>query len=110
MDLDEEASWELDTAIPLGLMLSEVITNSLTHGFPQEKDGLIRIELRSGSGGAFEMEVADDGVGVPSHVDFSNPTSLGLKLVRLLAEQSGATVELNRELGTRFRVVFPAVQ
>ncbi|MFC1835218.1 PAS domain S-box protein [Thermodesulfobacteriota bacterium] len=108
VDVEKDILWQQDTAIPCGLILCEILTNSLKYAFPASRDGTISIRLRSIPGGGFEMLLADDGVGISVDVDFSSPDHLGLKLVRLLAEQLGASIELDRQEGTRYILLVPA--
>jgi two-component sensor histidine kinase len=96
----------VDQAIPVLLILNELISNALKHAFPQERSGSIRVEAHSRDS-RMELAVIDDGVGVPE--DFSNAksTTLGLQIVEILARQLRGTWELKRDSGTMFRLSFP---
>jgi two-component sensor histidine kinase len=96
----------VDQAIPVLLILNELISNALKHAFPQERSGSIRVEAHSRDS-RMELAVIDDGVGVPE--DFSNAksTTLGLQIVEILARQLRGTWELRRDSGTMFRLSFP---
>jgi len=97
----------IETAIPLGLILNELISNALRHAFPGGREGRITVELDSDDGhGEYTLTVADDGIGFPAGVDSQNAETLGLLLVNLLTDQLGGTVELDRNGGTSFRVAF----
>jgi two-component sensor histidine kinase len=96
----------VDQAIPAGLILNELISNSLKHAFPSDRSGSIRIEARS-NGGKVELAVIDDGVGVPEDLAARKGKSLGLQIVEILARQLHGTWELKREAGTSFRLSFP---
>lgn len=96
----------IDTAIPCGLIVNELVSNSLKHAFPEGRKGKIRVSLRAESNGKFVLVIHDDGIGLPLDVDSRNAQSLGLQLVYTLTEQIEGTIELNREHGTEFRIVF----
>ena len=96
----------VDQAIPTGLILNELISNSLKHAFPSGRSGSIRIEARS-NGGKVDLAVIDDGVGVPEDLAARKGKSLGLQIVEILARQLRGTWELKREAGTSFRLSFP---
>ena len=106
-DLDELA-FNVDTAIPCGLILNELLTNALKYAFPDSRQGEIRIELRGKNDGTFTFVVADDGIGIPEHIDFRNTESLGLQVVCTLVEQLGGMIDMERGPGTRFSMTFSA--
>jgi PAS domain S-box-containing protein len=95
----------VDAAISCGLMVNELLSNSLKHAFPEGRNGEIKIELH-GEGPHVTLEVADNGIGVPTNIDFQSPNTLGLRLVSILAEQVRGTIELDRREGTRIVVRF----
>ncbi|HKP55512.1 MAG TPA: PAS domain S-box protein [Polyangiales bacterium] len=94
------------SAIPCGLIINELVTNSLKHAFPDRSTGVIRVSLHNQPSGVVEMIVADDGVGLPAELDPRRVSSLGLDLVYTFAEQLGAAVEVQRRNGTAFRFEF----
>lgn len=99
----------LDSAIPCGLILNELVSNCLKYAFPAEwrGKGQIEIVLRQNTKGAVRMMVADDGKGLPEDLDIRRTKSLGLHLVILLAEQQlHGKLRLDRGKGTRFTVEF----
>ena len=102
----EEVSLGVDLAIPCGLILTELISNSMTHAFPGGRKGTIRIELGRDPDGSIRLVVADDGVGMPQDLDFRKTESLGLQIVNILAEQIDAQVEGLTKGGTRFTLTF----
>ena len=106
-DLDELA-FDVDITIPCGLILHELLTNALKYAFPDSRQGEIRIELRGKNDGAFTVVVADDGIGIPEHIDFRNTESLGLQVVCTLVEQLGGMIDMERGPGTRFSMTFSA--
>jgi two-component sensor histidine kinase len=103
-----DVSLGIDVAVPCGLIVSELISNALTHAFPDGRAGEILIEVRTGAGGQCTLVVGDDGVGLPPGLDLENTGTLGLRLVGRLARQLGATVELDGKRGTRFEMTFMA--
>jgi two-component sensor histidine kinase len=95
----------LDVAVPLGLIVNELVTNSFKHAFPNERKGEIMLGLRAPSDTTYELTVADDGVGIPPGHDTNG--SLGLQLVHTLTEQLEGHLELQADVGTEFRIAFP---
>ena len=104
----DEVFLGLTTAIPCGLIVNELVTNSLKHAFPDPQSGCVRIVLRAGSEGGVTLRVSDTGVGLPEGLDFRAGNSLGLQLVSILTEQLGGTIALEPGEGTTFTVTFPA--
>jgi PAS domain S-box-containing protein len=101
----------LDKAIPCGLLLNELISNALKHGFPNNRPGVIRVALHttgSGAGAELVLSVSDDGIGLPPNFDPSKSASLGMQLVVTLAQQLGGRLEVVSNDETTFRVTFPA--
>jgi two-component sensor histidine kinase len=101
-----DVSVGIDTAVPCGLILNELVSNSLKHAFPRGRAGEIRIELRSGGEGECSLIVSDDGVGLPGDLDFRDTESLGLQLVNTLVDQLEGIIEVDRNGGTAFRITF----
>jgi two-component sensor histidine kinase len=106
-DLDS-LSLHVDAAVPCGLIINELLSNSLKYAFPDGRTGEIRIELHGHSDGRTRLIVADNGIGLTADVDWENTRSLGLRLVRTLAQQLGAEIEVHREAGTEVRLAFAA--
>ncbi len=97
----------VDSAIPCGLIINELVTNSLKYAFPDGRKGEIRIVLRKADGNMIELIVGDDGIGFPEGIDFRKTESLGLHLVTILAEsQLQGNINLNRDRGTEFKICF----
>ena len=103
-----DVSLGIDVAVPCGLIVSELISNALTHAFPDGRAGEILIEMCTGPGGQCTLVVGDDGVGLPQDLDLEHTGTLGLRLVGRLANQLGAAVELDGKRGTRFEMTFTA--
>ncbi len=103
----EDVALAVEKAIPCGLILNELMTNARKHAFPEGRSGRIRVELRPVEGGGIRLVVGDDGVGLPAGLDVLRSTSLGLQLVRMLARQVGAGLEVEATGGTTFRLTVP---
>jgi PAS domain S-box-containing protein len=99
---------DMDSAIPCGLIINELVSNALKHAFPENRRGHVRIDLHARPDGWLTLRVADDGVGIPEGIDFRNTRSLGLQIVCTLTDQLGGTILLDRKRGTEFRIIFPA--
>lgn len=102
----EEVSFGLNTAIPLGFLLTEVISNCLKHAFPYGRQGKIRVSLRSVNDREFELIIADNGVGIPESVDFRNPKSMGMDLIDTFVDQLQGSVEISGNQGAEVRILF----
>ena len=97
---------DIDTAVPCGLILNELVTNTLKHAFPDGRTGETRIELTAGSNGQVGLVIGDNGVGFPADVDFRETESLGLQLVNSLVEQLDGVIEMHSKGGTEFKITF----
>ncbi len=119
----EETHLGMDTAIPLGIIVNELISNALKHAFPAGKTGEIRINLckkenfaskcdipgpscKEKKGFHYVLTVADNGKGISEEIEFLNADSLGLQLVNILVEQIDGCIELKRNHGTKFTIWF----
>jgi PAS domain S-box-containing protein len=102
----EDVFLDLQTAIPCGLILNELVTNSLKHAFPEGKGGEIIIELHPLEEHTFQMVVKDNGVGIPEDLDIGNATSMGLQIVTILVNQLEGSMEVQREGGTTVKIIF----
>ena len=105
----EKAGLDIDTAIPCSLIINELVSNSLKHGFPERKTGHVFISLKrvEENPEKCELAVSDDGVGFPADFKLEKARSLGLKLVHSLTKQIGGTVvECARGKGSSFKIQF----
>lgn len=107
----EDIHMAIDDAVPCGMILSELLSNSLKHAFPGVKGrdgqrGELRVLISSTDDGTVTMAVGDNGVGLPPDLDFRHTGSLGLQLVCTLTHQLGGTIELDRGHGTEFHITF----
>lgn len=102
----EPVALAVDKAIPCGLILSELITNTLKHAFPANRNGKVHVTLRK-LDHKLLLAVADNGVGMPQDFDVETSQSLGMQLVTTLVEQVHGQLEITRGEGTAFRIEVP---
>ncbi|MEI7672404.1 MAG: histidine kinase dimerization/phosphoacceptor domain -containing protein, partial [Deltaproteobacteria bacterium] len=95
----------IDAAIPLGLIINELLSNALKYAFPGDRRGEIKIEMDKMENG-MRFLLADNGIGLPQDMDFRNTTTMGLKLVNMLVEQLEGTIEQVVNGGTGFLIMF----
>lgn len=103
----EEIMLAVDSAVPCGLIVNELVTNSFKYAFAGGRSGVISIRMERAEGSNIRLSVADDGVGFPKGVDFRDTESLGMQLVTSLTEQLDGNVELLNGTGTKFVITFP---
>ena len=123
MDMEENILLNMDNAVPFGIIVNELVSNSLKHAFSGIDEGRIHINLHSEENGErinsreerkhdgckssrFILTVSDDGVGIPESFDLENPNSLGIQLVTTLVDQLDGELELKRNNGTEFTIKF----
>ena len=99
---------DLEQAVPAGLIVNDLLSNALKHAFPDGRSGQVTLELRAEGEQRIILSVADDGIGLPAAVDPDQPQTLGLQLVATLAKQLGATLAVERTVGSLFRLSFSA--
>ncbi|MGB9939436.1 PAS domain S-box protein [Methanosarcina sp.] len=119
----------MDTAIPLGIIVNELVSNAFNHAFSDRREGEIKINLRrieptdagreisspdkdcmEKDGLQYTLTVADNGRGIPEKIDFRDTDSLGLQLVNILVEQIDGCVELKSDKGTEFTIWFNNIE
>jgi PAS domain S-box-containing protein len=100
---------DINTSIPLGLIVNELITNSLKHAFPDGKMGEINIEFHK-KDTHYEFTVKDNGIGFPEDIDYQNTDSLGLQMVTSLTDQIDGEIELDGNNGTKFKITFKELE
>jgi len=105
--LQHKLHLSLDVAIPLGLIATELISNSLKHAFPSGRSGEITLELSRTGNSECTFKISDDGDGLPPDFSMQQPASLGLRLVKMLAQQLMAQLIWTRTPCTSFTLVFP---
>lgn len=104
----EKCRLSIETAVPCGLIINELVTNALKHAFPGGRRGGIRVELQRVDLSNWMLRVADDGIGLPESIDMGSTKSLGLELVSLLVKQLAGSLEIKRSGGTSFQLTFPS--
>jgi two-component sensor histidine kinase len=92
--------------VPCGLLITELLSNALRHAYPGSRTGTVSVGIHR-QGDMLSLTVRDDGVGLPADLDIATVETLGLQLVRALAEQLDGTIEVLRGHGTGFQVTFP---
>lgn len=105
---------DIDKAIPCGLIVNELVSNSLKHAFPESRERgegadakkEIYIKFSLGKNNKFTLIISDNGVGIPRDLDFRKTASLGLQLVNILVGQLKASIKLRRKDGTSFTIIF----
>ena len=103
-----DCQMDLDRAVSCGLLVNELVSNALKHGFPEGRSGRVRVELQSLPGGEGALIVSDDGVGLPPQIALGESESLGLQLVEDLTKQLNGSIRVERYFGTTFTISFPA--
>jgi len=106
----EQVALNLDQAILVGQIFSELLSNAIKHAFPDDLTGDIWISLRRTARGKIELSLVDNGVGLPDDFDTRRVSSLGWQLVHALAVKLGASIEIERRQGTGIRLLFDEVK
>lgn len=102
-----ETHLDIDTAVPLGLICNEVITNAFKHSFANQRAARFDASLRQHAKGGYELRLSDNGTGLPTNVGINKTDSLGLKLIRRLSRQIGGEADYRNENGATFIIRFP---
>jgi PAS domain S-box-containing protein len=97
---------DTDLLSPLGIIISELLTNIMKHAFKDKSEGEIFVSAKEDSGSAV-ITVKDNGSGIPESIDFDNSTGFGLQLIDMLIDQIKGEVEINRKNGTEFKFIIP---
>ena len=108
LDVDiGDVSLSIDRAIPCGLVINELITNALKHGFADGRAGQIRVELARVEGARIRLRVTNDGIPLPAAFSLTETTSMGLQLVCTLARQLDGAITVTTGTETSFQLLFP---
>jgi two-component sensor histidine kinase len=120
MDLEENAFFDMDIAVPLGIIVNELVSNSLKHAFPGRDKGDIQIKLHSDKNKEckcedckstnFVLTVSDNGIGIPENLDIEDLDTLGMQLVTSLVDQLDGELELKKKDGTEFTIRFTVIE
>ncbi len=103
----DEVTLDLDQAIPCGLMINELVSNSLKYAYVNGEQGILEVRMGTTADG-YRMSVRDNGVGFPADIDFRKSPSLGLQLINTLTHQLRGSIEMINHHGTEFIIEFPA--
>lgn len=98
----------IEEAIPCGLIVNELVSNSLKHAFPDGRTGTITLNCRTSDEGMIVLSVSDNGVGFPAGLDFRETETLGLQIVNILTQQLHGSIELSNDGGALFTIRFRA--
>ncbi len=101
----EDVLFDIDTSIPCGLIINEILSNSLKYAFPDGRKGKINIDLHL-EGEKYVLIISDNGIGFPEGLDFQNTETLGLRLVNILVGQINGAITLDKSEGTSFKIEF----
>jgi two-component sensor histidine kinase len=120
IDIEEKILFNMDTAVPLGIIVNELVSNSLKHAFSGRDKGEIKIELgrekkeeykeKGCKNNIFTLIVSDNGIGIPDNLNIEDLDSLGLQLVTSLVDQLDGELELRRDNGTEFTMRFAVTE
>ena len=107
IDSDPGVAFDMDTAMPCGLLINEIVSNSYKYAFPGEREGEICVEFRRLPGQKIRMAISDNGIGVPEGFRPESSESLGMQLIQALTNQLDGTLTFSSDAqGTRFEVAF----
>ncbi|MCE1188873.1 MAG: PAS domain S-box protein [Ignavibacteria bacterium] len=106
----ESTNMKLESAVPCGLIINELISNVFKHAFPKGRRGNVDVKLKKESEDRVTITIHDDGVGLPEGFDYKNTTSLGFQLIDALSEQLNAEMTLHSENGTTISISFVVAQ
>ena len=114
IDIDKDIFFDMDTSVPLGIIVNELVSNSLKHAFPERNEGEIRIRLHrekskieDNKSTSYTLSVSDNGVGIPEYLEIDDVVdTLGMQLVTSLVDQVDGKLELKRDNGTEFIIKF----
>jgi PAS domain S-box-containing protein len=104
----DKISLDIDTAVPCGLIINELVSNSLKHGFTDQSTGELRISFKKLDSNLIRLTVSDNGVGFPKNFDFENADSLGIQLMKALTSQLEGHLTMNQGQGISFVLEFKA--
>lgn len=103
----EDVMVNIETALPLGLITNELLTNSFKYAFPSKNGGVVSLKLVSNTNGGLTLTVGDNGVGLPSGFNLDNQESLGMFIIKLLVEQLDGSIDIVSKGGVSATIVIP---
>lgn len=102
----DDVKFDMDTAMPCGLLINEVVSNALKYAFPDNRSGEITINVKSLPDNIIELSISDNGIGLPEGLDIEASETLGLQLISALCGQLDGTLVVEGKEGASFRVQF----
>jgi len=102
----EDIYLDIQKAIPCGMIIHELVSNSLKHGFPDDREGEILVKMRKDRKGKYVLIVKDNGIGLPEGIDFHKTNKIGLQMISSLVKQIEGKIEFMGKEGTTFTVTF----
>jgi two-component sensor histidine kinase len=106
----DDYPFPISVAVPVGLIINELLSNALKHAFEGRGEGKIEVSLAASEGGRVNLTVSDDGVGLPPGFDINTSKTLGLRLVKILTEdQLQGTLEVTSDGGATFKMQFDII-
>jgi two-component sensor histidine kinase len=106
--VSDQVFLDVEKAIPCALIVNELVTNAIKHAFPGDKKGTILVQFLKSDNNHCTLTVADNGIGLPGHMDLKKATSLGYQIVNALTIQLHGNLNLQGNDGVRVSVYFPA--
>ncbi|HEB01689.1 MAG TPA: sensor histidine kinase, partial [Nitrospirae bacterium] len=97
---------DVDTMIPLGLIINELVSNALKYAFPDDMKGELGISLQATADASYELIIKDNGIGLPEDFDLKKAKSLGLQIVNSLVNQINGNLEVSNKNGAEFKIAF----
>jgi PAS domain S-box-containing protein len=104
LDIDD-IKLNIETSVPCGLIITELVSNCLKYAFPDQSEGELMVSLKI-IDDFYELTICDNGIGIPENIDFFNTDSLGLQLVNSLTDQIDGEIDFDRSNGTKFTITF----
>jgi PAS domain S-box-containing protein len=105
----DDVELNIETSIPCGLIITELISNCFKYAFPNNRKGELKVSLENKEN-SYVLTISDNGIGFPKNIDFKNTKTLGLELVNNLVEQIDGNIQLNKNQGTEFVIKFKELQ
>jgi two-component sensor histidine kinase/CheY-like chemotaxis protein len=96
----------MDTSLPCSLIINELVSNSLKYAFPDKRAGEIVVSITMNDDHTYTLVIRDNGIGLPGDIELGKLKSMGLLLVKVLIEQLGGTIQINRNTGTEYIIRF----